>query len=291
MKLRIIIITAVVFTLSQPGWTKAADLRDVRTGKHEKFTRVVFEFQENVLFKNPEIKGKGKFSVVFLDSSTNLPRLILLKTGPVQLVQSIEFVRQKSNLMANVRLSFPYFFLKSYPLTSPDRIVIDAYPVTVPPEKPEQKVSLREKSLIETPTVPEKKELKNVPEKIAEISDKKADSPSKTPVVEKKQVLKKPQPSEKVLSKNVHDQKPEKHAAPISSANGNTAKTQIYLLAVLNVLTGVIIVLMVFTILKKRRAVDVGRLAEIMEYIKTSNENIETLDAQLNKAFKEYDES
>jgi hypothetical protein len=67
--------------------------------------------------------------------------------------------------------------------------------------------------------------------------------------------------------------------------------TQIYLLAVLNVLTGVIVVLMLFTLLKKRHTIDFGHLSEIMEFIKTSDESIETIDAQLKNAFKEYDES
>jgi hypothetical protein len=296
MKLRILMIAAVVFTISQPGWTQAANLRDVRTGKHEKFTRVVFEFQDNALFENPEIKGEGEFSVVFLDSSSTLPRLILLKTGPTQLVQSIGFVQQKANLMANVRLSFPYFILKSYPLSSPNRIVIDAYPVTVPPEKTKQTPVVHKKPLTETPAAPEKKEMKNVPQKIPE---KTTAIPLRTPPVAKKSELKKPQPPEKVSSKNMSQQMPEKnvshqvtekHAESPSFANGN-AMTQIYLLVLLNVLTGAIIVLMVFTLLKKRHVTDVSRLIEIMEFIKTSDESMETLDAQLKTAFKEYDES
>ena len=83
---------------------------------------------------------------------------------------------------------------------------------------------------------------------------------------------------------------PEKHIGSPSSTNGS-AMTQIYLLAALNVLTSVIVVLMIFTLLKKRQSVDVGHLLEIMEFIKTSDESIETIDAQLKNAFKEYDES
>jgi hypothetical protein len=87
----IILIVSLVFTLSQIGWAQAADLKDVRTGKHEKFTQVVFEFQNNVLFETPEITEKGKFSVAFLDSSTTIPSLTLFKKGPQNLVHSIEF--------------------------------------------------------------------------------------------------------------------------------------------------------------------------------------------------------
>jgi len=287
MKLRLLLIVAAVFTLSQLGWAQAANLKDVRTGKHEKFTRVVFEFQDNVLFESPEIKGKGKFSVVFLDSSTTLPRLTLFKTGPIQLVHSIEFDRQKSNLIANVRLSFPYFILKAFPLSAPDRIVVDAYQVSSLPEKPEQKESLRQKASAETSTAPEKKESKNAPQKDLE---KAVGSQSLPPADVEKSGLTETQASENAFSNKTSNQIPEEQIVSPSSANGN-AMTQIYLLAVLNVLTSVIVVLMVFTLLKKRHTIDFGHLFEIMEFIKASDENIETIDVQLKRAFKEYDDA
>ncbi|MBW2605111.1 MAG: hypothetical protein JRE28_12485 [Deltaproteobacteria bacterium] len=287
MKLRILQIAVVAFTLFQLGWAQAANLRDVRTGKHEKFTRVVFEFQDNVLFESPEIKGKGEFSVVLLDSSTTLPRLTLFKTGPIQLVHSLEFVRQKSNLIANVRLSFPYFILKAFPLSGPNRVVVDAYPVSSPPEKPEQNEFLREKPSTETSAAPEKKELKNA---VQNVLGKATGSQPITPSGAKNSGLKETRALEKAFSNNVSNQIPEKHVESPSSAKGNDM-TQIYLLTVLNVLTGVIIVLMIFTLLKKRHMIDLGRLYEIMEFIKTSDESIETIDVQLKNAFKEYDES
>ena len=287
MKLRIMLIVAVIFTLSQLGWAQAATLKDVRTGKHEKFTRIVFEFQNNILFESPEIKGKGNFSVVFLDSSTTLPRLTLFKTGPIQLVHSIEFVRQKSNLMANVRLSFPYFILKAFSLSGPNRIVVDAYPVSSASEKSEQKESLPEEPLTETLTAPEQKELKNAPQ---EILEKEAGSQFTTPSGVEKSELKKAQPPEKVFSKKVSNQITEKNIGLPSSTNGN-AMTQIYLLTALNILTAVIVVLIIFALLKKKHTIDFGHLIEIMEFIKSSDESIETIDAQLNNAFKEYDES
>ena len=286
MKLRIMLIVAVVFTLSQLGWAQAANLKDVRTGKHEKFTRVVFEFQSNVLFESPEIKGKGKFSVVFLDSSTTLPRLTLFKTGPVQLVHSIKFVRKKSNLTANVRLSFPYFILKAFLLSGPNRIVVDAYQVSSSPEKSQQKEALREKPLTETSIAPEK-ELKKDAQKVMR---KDTGNQSITPSDVEKSGLKEAQAPENVFSNKVSNQIPEKHVGSPSSAN-TSAMTQIYLLAVLNVLTVVIIALMIFTLLKKRHMIDFGHLFEIMEFIKTSDESIETIDTQLKNAFKEYDES
>lgn len=285
MKFKFMMIAAVVFTLSLSGWARAASLRDIRTGKHEKFTRVVFEFEDSVLFESPVIKGKGKFSVIFLDSSTTLPRLTSFKTGPIQLVHSIEFVREKSNLTANVRLSFPYFILKSFPLSNPNRIVVDVYQVVSPHEKAESKESLHEKFLAETSTVPEPKELNDIPQKDLE---KTADSQSVAPSDVEESGLKETQPSEKVFTNNEANQISDQTVGPPSFLGGNTM-IQIYLLAVLNVLTGVIAVLMILTIFKKRHIIDFGHLFEIMEFIKTSDKSIENIDAKLRSAFKEYD--
>lgn len=55
-------------------------LKFVRTGEHENFTRIVFEFQNIVQFKDPKIKDKGEFSIQFLDSSTSLDPLTVYWT-------------------------------------------------------------------------------------------------------------------------------------------------------------------------------------------------------------------
>jgi hypothetical protein len=287
MKIRILLIVVVVFMLSQPGWAQIGVLKDVRTGKHEEFTRVVFEFQNNVLFESPEIIGKGNLSVIFLDSSTTLPRRTLFKTGPMQCVHSVEFDRQKSNLTANVRLSFPYFILKAFSLSGPNRIVVDAYQVSLPFESSEQKESLPEKPFSETSTAPETKESENTPQNVLEKAD---DSQPITPSGLETYGLKETQSSEKDFSDNKSNQIPEKYAGYPSSANGN-AMAQIYLLVALNVLAGVVIVLMLVTLLNKRREIDFDHLFKMMPFMKTSDERIETIDAQLKNAFKKYDES
>lgn len=102
-------------------------LTSMKTEEHENFTRVVFEFQNAVQFEDPEIKDKGKFSVQFFDCFTNLNPLTVYWTDSLQKVQSVRFIKDKSNLTANVKLPFPYFMLKSFTLTDPDRVIVDAY--------------------------------------------------------------------------------------------------------------------------------------------------------------------
>lgn len=125
MKSWLTLIVAFIFWCPQQGLAKTADLIAVRAGEHARFTRIVFEFQQPVRFQTPTIKGRGKFSVLLYDTSSSLDSQKSCKVS--QHVQSVEFVPQTPHLEADIVLSIPYFGLKAYPLSSPDRVVIDAY--------------------------------------------------------------------------------------------------------------------------------------------------------------------
>jgi len=278
-------IAVVIFAITQYGGAQAANLRYVRTGKHENFMRVVFEFQNRVQFKSPEITGKGQFSVDFLDTSTNLPSQTLYKTGPLQLVHSIEFVPQNSNLTATVRLSFPYFILKAYPLPGPDRIVVDAYWMTSPSEKSGQKESLGEKPLLETTLPSETKELENPPTLVKEGSEQTI----VVPLNAKKSPQNQTQAPQNTFLNKTSNQVPKEENGLSPSANDNyTAQT--YLLVSLNVFTGCIAVLFIFSLLKKRHLNEFGDAFEFTDFIKKSDESIAVIDAKIDNAFKKYNQ-
>lgn len=287
MKLRLILCVAAILLLARYECVMAADLSVVRTGKHENFTRVVFEFKNAVQFNNPEIKGKGKFSLVFLNSTTKLPRLTLYKTGKTQLVHSVEFVRQKSNLTAIVRLAFPYFILKSYALSSPDRIVVDAYWMSSPLEKSEQKASLPEEPVAKPLQAPDKKEIKTIVQKT---SEKAAPEASIAPLSVNKPLVDESKTSQNVFSKTTTNQVPDKKKISSPSPRGNNI-IPIYLLVVLDVLAGCIVVLLILTLFKKKQVIDIGRLCEILDFIKASDQSITSIDTQIKRAFKQYDQS
>ena len=167
MKSGLTMIAALLFML-QSGGTQAASLKYVRTAKHQDFTRIVFEFQNAAQFEEPVIDGKGKFSVVFLDSTTVLPRQILYNATQIQPVRSIEFVQEKTLLTAGIKLSFPYFKLKAFSLSGPDRVVIDAYLITPPTQEILPEESLHAKPSVKESKEPEPKEPKAMPEESSE---------------------------------------------------------------------------------------------------------------------------
>lgn len=285
-RLTLIQIVAVIFAMAQYGSARAADLRFVRTGKHENFTRVVFEFQNKVQFKSPEITGKGQFSLVFLDASTNLPRQTVYKTGPLQLVHSVEFARKKSNLTASVRLAFPYFILKSYSLPGPDRIVVDAYWMSSPSEEPEQKESVAETSFSEGTPTTKNNESKNTPQNALVKDDPKEPT---IPLSTQESAQKNTPGAQNTFSNKISNQMPEIKTGPSPSLKHNyTAQT--YLLVALNVFTGCIVVLLFFFLFKRRHMIEFDHVVEIMDFIKKSDESIATIDAQIKSAFKKYDQ-
>ena len=102
-------------------------LKSVRTVEHKKFTRIVFEFQNDIQFRNPEIEDNGKFSVLFFNSSTDLQPFTVYEADSLQKVQSVEFIKNKFNITANITLTFPYFMLKVFSLSDPDCVIVDAY--------------------------------------------------------------------------------------------------------------------------------------------------------------------
>lgn len=162
-----VMIAAVLFML-QPVETPAAVLKYVRTAKHPDFTRIAFEFQKPAEFKEPVIMGQGKFTVVFPGSTTVLPQKILYNKTRIKSVRSIEFVQKGNLLTAGITLSFLYFKLKTFSLSGPDRVVIDAYTTPPPIRKSLAEESLHVKASEEKSKALETKEPKAMPQKSSE---------------------------------------------------------------------------------------------------------------------------
>jgi hypothetical protein len=260
MKSGLTMIAALLLML-QSGGAHAANLKYVRTAKHQDFTRIVFEFRNAAQFKEPVIYGEGKFSVAFPDSTTVLPRRILYKTTRIQLVHSIEFIQKGTLLTAGIKLSFPYFKLKAFSLPGPDRVVIDAYLITPPPSEIVPEESLHAKPMAKESKEPETKDPKAMPE----------ESPAK----ELTRVVKK---EPKVI--------PEK--SPVKKT-GENYTLQTYMLVLLNFLTIVIVLLLSFNLLKKKSGINSKHVGKISDSLKTVDERIAAIDAMINREFKKHD--
>jgi hypothetical protein len=104
----------------------AAHLLYIRVGEYESMTRIVFEFDNTIKFKGPEIKNPRQVSVDFFDTTTVNPALQKMRDRSGR-IEKIEFVQNKSLLTATIGLTASSFNLKSFYLFTPDRVVLDIY--------------------------------------------------------------------------------------------------------------------------------------------------------------------
>ena len=274
MKSVLTMIAALFLFMFQFGEAQAANLKYVRTAKHRNFTRIVFEFENPAQFNEPVIHGEGKFSVAFPDSTTVLSQQIIYKTTRIQPVHSIELIQKGTLLTAGIKLTFPYFKLKTFSLPGPDRVVIDAYLMNPPPEEDVPDESLHAGPSAKELKEPETKKPKVIPEKSPVKETKVPASPIKTQSA----------PAEKAT------QGQQKQAESLPST-GENYNLQTYMLVLLNLLTIVIILLLGFNLLKKKSGIDSEHLGNISDSLKTGNESIAAIDAMINKEFEKHDQS
>ena len=319
MKSVLTMIAALVLFIFQVGEAQAANLKYVRTAKHHNFTRIVFEFESPARFNDPVIDGEGKFSMVFPDSTTVLPPQILYKKTRIQPVHSIELIQKGTLLTAGIKLTFPYFKLKTFSLPGPDRVVIDAYLITPPPKEVVQEESLHTKPMVKKSKEPEtkdhnampeespakeltrvvKKEPKVIPEKspVKQTGDKFEIKKSATSDIAQDQ-LKDPTkeslnkvPAALIKTQNAPDEPAKrrqiKPAESLPSTDENY-NLQTYMLVLLNFLTIVIVLLLSFNLLKKKSGINSKHVGKISDSLKTVDERIAAIDAMINREFKKH---
>lgn len=263
MKLALILILAVIFWWLPLGWAQAADLKYVRAGEHGSFTRVVFEFEGMVRSTEPTIIGRGIFNVIFFDMTTALPRQILNKT--TKGIQSVELIQEKSRLTANITLSFPDFKLKTFSLSNPDRFIIDAYRMSSPPKTSELVDSLQAGPL---DTAPDTEESLHA----------KPDTEEPLHAEPDKVVLTEPTGTDQMIRTKKF------------SIDGNY-NVQIYLLALLNILTLIIVALLSLNLWRRRPTINSERLSEVLESLEKTDERVSTIDALIKKELEKLNQS
>ncbi|MEW6186066.1 MAG: hypothetical protein AB1585_10050, partial [Thermodesulfobacteriota bacterium] len=145
MHIRKTLTLILLFLVFRSHGSWAGNLIEVRTGSYDQFTRIVFQFPEKVLFEQPRIEGEGVFSMVFYNSSTTLPPVKTIPKDPSNRINAIDFIQKNSDLTTTVRLSSPHFTLKTFHLSNPHRIVVDAYVKSPPLAKSKQREALGQK--------------------------------------------------------------------------------------------------------------------------------------------------
>lgn len=263
MKSWLSLIVAVILWWLPLGWAQTADLKYVRAGEHGSFTRVVFEFQGMVRSRAPTIMGRGNFNVIFFDLTTTLPRQILNRT--TKGIQSVELIREESRLTANITLSFPYFKLKTFSLSNPDRFIIDAYRMSSPPIRNESEESSQAGPLNTAPDTEDSLQARSDTEEPLHAEPDKV-------------VLTEPTETDQMIRTKK------------SSIDGHY-NVQTYLLALLNILTLIIVALLSLNLLRRRSTINSERLSGVLESLETTDERVASIDALIKKELEKLNQS
>jgi hypothetical protein len=300
---RLSLIGCVVLLVCHVGWAKGSQLRYIRIGEHEGFTRIVFELRGPAAFEKPQVRGKGKLSVVFLDTTTALPGQISTET--TKRVDTIEFVQQDADLRANIALPFPYFTLKFFSLSNPERVVLDVYQTSAPPKDVVFGGSFQEPPERRLAETAKEKEMPNstktTPEKAAKPSEK-PDRLTNKPVAQEmkrdsQRTLQETAIRSAALPKESATAVAE-IAKPVPDTEGASVNHSFqhspwptYPLAILIILSVIIVALLSFIIFQKRRGLGSRYVGETREATSKAGEGMDAIDKRIKDAFRKFDQS
>lgn len=282
---------------------QAAQLKVARTGEHGAFTRIVFEFKGVVRSKKPIITGRGKFYVVFPGSTQARPRRLLDKT--TRGIRAVRFIQKKSFLSASITLSFPYFRLKTFYLSNPDRVVIDAYRMTSPPEEIVPKESPHAEPIASVLIGPAKKKQATLKIKSSKAvqknnfkhqpkdsqrspTDTTGQPNAKTSVKSPKQTESSIKVSE-TLGQNKGKVSVNKDESTLFFTKNYNVYT--YVLLFLNIFTVIVVALLAFNLLKRRSGSDSEHLGEMLNFLKTTDDRVLTLDNMIKRELKKLNQN
>ena len=279
MKTRMILIGIILLWISS-GLAEAATLKGTRAGDHDDFTRIVFEFENIASFMEP-VKGRdGKLSVVFPNTTTTLPSPIIY--GTTTKVEEIQLYQRDSILAANIKLSIPYFKVRSYLLTHPDRYVIDIFSIPPPPKEkiPEpQIVSIEESDKIDN-AVEKSEEIESPIEETDEGEGTIEKYDEVDNQIEENTDVESPKPG----LKNIRGIVKGSAIQPIEQASifsSNYGFLQTFFLAGLNLFTLVIIVLLSLILSRQIRVVDSAHIEYVPEQKREPADPISTIDKKI----------
>jgi hypothetical protein len=296
------LVSCVLFLCSASS-AKGAQLKYIRIGEHEGFTRIVFELRGSAAFEKPQVRGKGELSLVLLDTTTTLPPKISIET--TKRVEAIEFVQQDAHLATHVTFPFPYFRLKPFTLSNPERVVLDIYRTDTPPEdaavvksvqRPSEKVLAgadKRKAIATLRRAPTEPTIK-----MSEAPGRPTDRPAARETQrDSQQPLQETAIRSPALPK-ASDTPMAETPKPVPDTEAASVNHSVqqgpwgrYPLAILIILSVIIVALLSFIIVQKRRGPGSRYVGETLEVTSGAGEGMEALDKRIKDAFRKFDQS
>lgn len=124
---RLLIYAGFAALFSMPATTGASELKDIRIGEYDNFTRVVFEFSDSVVPRNFDDGSSGRLTVAFPWTQPRLIRKIPTERSPR--IDDTQLWKTGTVLYAILVFPFDRYRYDFFTLSEPDRIVIDIFPL------------------------------------------------------------------------------------------------------------------------------------------------------------------
>ena len=287
------LLFAGLHLLSGPQPVNAAQLKDVRIGEYDGFTRIVFEIDNSSAHPQIEILPGGKLRVGFDQTDVNLVRKIPVERS--QHIKGIQFWQRNDALSTVLLVDFPYFRFETFPLSSPPRIAVDIFPVASPPNKGDTSPNTVNTSAQTEPETPleedasmqlfeqEKAQPPKPQERLdPQPADGKDRAPSETAVKEAKQPIPKLRAS---------DPEKESSVPPSRSTRQTAFRLQFFLVIGLVVITIGILFLLLMMLFARHRFSEVKDKLSTSDFLQQQDKKIEALNSRIKEQFNRYDKA
>lgn len=299
-------------------WTTpsfAAQLKDIRLGEHNDYTRIVFEFDQSVQSNLVQPDNPHRLEIEFPDTRPNLVQKIPVERA--KHLKDIQIWSAHNALSAVLKFNLTHKKVDTFALKEPPRIIVDIYwqtPATQPaktslgqradaPLPDTADALLKEQESGQTPastttidkaleSEPHNQPLMNTETLDTHLPDS-AGEPDK-PSPEKFETP--PPPNIDSTPSAASVDKTEQNMAPVTAPTEPTRTVsrrgnwlQYYLVIALVIITVGILVLLVMMLLTRYRWVNEDPPLSTSEFLKLQDERLSKLDARIKEQLKRYD--
>jgi hypothetical protein len=109
--------------LSSAGHAIAAVLTEIRMGRHDDFSRIVFEFKDDVQYQLAPDNGSSHISIIFDGATSNIPAPVIKENSIC--IDNLAIAQQENNLTVDIAVSTAHFRLNPFTIKNPFRMVLD----------------------------------------------------------------------------------------------------------------------------------------------------------------------
>jgi hypothetical protein len=116
-------VVLCVFIMSFTSHVTAAVLTEIRLGKHNDFSRIVFEFKDDVQYQLESDNASGHVSIIFHDTTSKTPAPVIKENSVC--IDDLAISQEDKNLAVRIAVSATRFRLNPFTIKDPFRVVLD----------------------------------------------------------------------------------------------------------------------------------------------------------------------